>query len=216
MHLEILTVVHGSDKVTAGTAIDNGGMAVGDYLVMSSVAYKVTALDTSNEIATLDTPYQGSSGTVTDANADFITAANAAAGNWGIKITGVAQPFSLGKLHYRKVRWETTLDSDSFGTTTLTKSQAASEGNGTYNQIAELEWGLNGNHGEFLRMGEPNIHSFLQMALSTETGGYDTIEIVYKDTLENVVGHAVSKKHLILAPDDRKKYNWSLYGRCYQ
>lgn len=150
-----LAVVKGSKYVTASVDIDNGGLVVGDYLVISGVAYKVVALDTTNQVATLDTTYQGASNTaIADASVSFITAANAAAGNWGLKLTGRVVPFAAGTFPYRKVRFQTTLVED-FGNTTLTKSQGASEGQGEFEAVAELEWFVQGNE---------NVNSYLSNA----------------------------------------------------
>jgi len=191
------TVTNGSKFVTAATDVDNGGVVVGDYLTFSGIAYKVVAINVgSAQVAELDIPYQGTSGTVTDANASFITAANAALGNWGIKMTGVAQSFVVGKKHYYKMRWTTSLDASSFGTTVITNSVSANEGAGVYEQIAELEWFVNGNNSEFFRMGEPNIFPLTSMVANEP---YDLISIEFEDGRKDSLGYVNSPKVVTLA-----------------
>ena len=193
-----LAVVNGSKFVTAASDIDNGGAVVGDYLVISGVAYKIVAINVGGaEVAELDIPYQGATNSaVADASVGFITAANAALGNWGIKMTGVAQPFVVGKKHYYKMRWTTTLDSASFGATVITNSVSSNEGTGVYEQIAELEWFVNGNNSEFFRMGEPNIFPLNSMVANEP---YDVIDIEFEDGRTDSLGYVNSPKKVTLA-----------------
>ena len=187
------TVVHGSNVVSAATDVDNGGMVVGDYLVLSdgttASAYKVTAIDTVNNTATLDVPYQGASGTVTDGNSSFITATNARAGNWGIKLTGVAQTYTAGRSQYTpngKISWNYELQG--FGSdTTETASQAMTFGTGTYAQIAEMEEFLQGNEGSPFRnsLWGP-APSRRTDALSSET--YDVMRLEFLDEMQSNLG----------------------------
>lgn len=193
-----LAVVNGSKYVTAASDIDNGGAVVGDYLSILGVAYKIVAINVgSAQVAELDIPYQGATAAaVADASVGFITAANAALGNWGIKMTGIEQPFTVGKIHYKKVRWNVTLSTDSFGATTLTNTTSASEGVGQYEQIASLEWFINGNNGEFFRMGEPNIFGYTSMASDIT---YRTITIEFQDGRTDSMGYVNTPKVVTLA-----------------
>jgi hypothetical protein len=194
------TVTNGSNRVIAATDIDAVAV-VGDYFRIGGTntvapVYKIIALDTTNQVATLDTPYQGATGTVTEANTEVITAAQAAAATWGLKLTGVAQPFSKGKLKYNKVRWTTSLSTDGFGATVITNSATAKEGTGTYEQIAELEWFVSGNNGEIFRMGEPNI--FAQTSLVANEP-YDLINIEFEDGRKDSLGYVNTPKVVTLA-----------------
>jgi len=56
---------------------------------------------------------------------------------WGIKYTGKALSFTTGRFKYLKVAFDLTIQN--WGTTTITKDQEASKGNGTYEEVAELE-----------------------------------------------------------------------------
>lgn len=197
-----LAVVNGSKYVTAATDIDNSAttptMVVGDYLVISGIAYKVVGVNVGGaQVAELDIPYQGATdAAIADASVGFITAANAAAGNWGIKMTGVELGFTVGKLSYRKMRWVTTLNTDAFGATPITKSATATLGSGVYEQIAELEWFVNGNNGEFLRMGEPNLFSRVSLVADEP---YDLITINFYDERVDTLNHVTSPKVVTLA-----------------
>lgn len=194
-----LAVVNGSKYVTAATDIDAGPAAVGDYFSISGIAYKIVALNVggTTTVAELDIPYQGATdAAIADASILLISAAAAAAGNWGIKMTGVELGFTVGKLSYRKMRWVTTLNTDAFGATPITKSATATLGSGVYEQIAELEWFVNGNNGEFLRMGEPNLFSRVSLVADEP---YDLITINFYDERVDTLSHVTSPKVVTLA-----------------
>ena len=192
------TVVNGSKYVTAATDVDNGGAVAGDYLVLDGVAYKVIAFNVGGaEVAELDIPYQGDSGTVLDANASFITAANADLGDWGIKMTGKPLKFTVGKFNYRKAKWVTTLQD--FGTTAVTLSQGANPGVGTYEQAAELEFFYKANDGEYFRMGQPNI--FAAPVVTAVGTTYDAIIIDVAENGGNTTQNKRQKQYMLLIPN---------------
>ena len=131
-------------------------MAVGCYISILGVIYKIVAMDPTAETATLDFPYTGATNAaVADADVGFITEADAQGDAWGIKMTGKPLKFSVGKTNYKKANWKTTIQN--FGTTKVTESAGAYPGSGTYEQAAELEFFYKGNDGEYFRSGEPNI-----------------------------------------------------------
>ena len=201
-----ITVVKGSKYVTAATDIDNGGAVAGDYLVLDGVAYKVIAFNVGGaEVAELDIPYQGDSATIADADCSFITAANAvaAASDWGIKLTGVALKFSLGKVKYKKASWKTTLQD--FGTTKVTESVGSNPGKGTYEQAAELEFFYKGNDGEYFRMGEPNIFAAPKNVVAGQT--YDSIIIDVAENGGNTTQNKRQKQYMLLIPNTTP--NWA-------
>lgn len=182
-----LTVVHGSKNVTAATDISNGGMAVNDFMVIDGVAYKVTAIDSSNNIATLDQPYQGASGTVLDADASFITAANAASGNWGIKFTGVKRTnFVPGEQKHDVTRFEIQLPVG-WTSTEVTYDTAADKGIGTYEEVAEMEWLAQGNDGKKVMLGTP---LFKSRSAATDGTTYDRVIFTwYEDGYSNIISN---------------------------
>jgi hypothetical protein len=72
----------------------------------------------------------------------------------GIKMTGVARKFKRGVFKFSKVRFVITLED--FGATTVTRSQEANEGNGTWERSQELEWfASEAANGKVERIGTP-------------------------------------------------------------
>lgn len=194
----------GSKYITVtdvGSNTTVNAIAVGDYFragtAVTSPVYKVVAstVTTAGGVLTLDVPLQAAVNLVGNTS-EFITGALAAVANFGIKMTGIEQPFTVGKIHYKKVRWNVTLSTDSFGATTLTNSTSASEGVGQYEQIASLEWFINGNNGEFFRMGEPNIFGYTSMASDIT---YRTITIEFQDGRTDSMGYVNTPKVVTLA-----------------
>lgn len=206
-----LTVTYGSKYVSAATDATGGGdISVGDWIRIGTSAtealtdpiYEVVAIDAANDILTLDVPYQGDSGVIDDDFAHLVANADAASADWGLKLSGLAADFSKGKIKYKKVRWETQVDTtEGFGDgVNINNAQAATAGTGTVEIIGELEWFNVGNQGEFFRMGEPNIFDpTLLTDTSVAGGGYDMIDITFVN--DEVVGFQpnVSPKHLVLA-----------------
>lgn len=129
------TVTNGSKTVTFSGSGHN--FAVGDVIRIGGATgtypvFLVAAV--SGATVTLDSAYQGTSGTVANANIGEMSSIT----SWGLKFTGKALTFSVGLFKYIKVAFDVTLQD--FGTTTVTDSQTASRGNGTYEEVAELEY----------------------------------------------------------------------------
>jgi hypothetical protein len=197
---ETVTVTKGSKVISIATDYDyNTGtdLVVGDFIriadsdatvALTDAVYKVEVINANasgtTDFITLDRPYQGATGTRTTGNnsTQAITVAQGAAANWGVGLTGQDLDWKLGKIQDKIAKWKLNLDSDAFGATTLTNSAVATLGTGTYHQVAELEWFLNGNNGELYRAGEPNVNSYTQMALSTETYDIVTINLTKSET----------------------------------
>jgi hypothetical protein len=192
------TIVNGEQYVTVGTNSQyntNVELAVGDYIrinntstttgcAVTNMIYKVIEL-TSGTVFKVDRPIEAATGTyptlISGANkggrVTVLTAAKVAASDLGIKLTGVARTFSVGKTPYSKVQFEIGLDSvSSFGTTPVTYSTKMSLGQGTYEQVAELEWNLLGND------GNPYPGDFMwtaARALAVSGGTYNLVGINY-------------------------------------
>ena len=150
--VDTVTFTKGSKFFTA-TDIDdataNAALAVGDVIVIgtttTSPRYVITAIDAATNIGTLDVPFAGEDYSAVDTNFKRIAAAGVDALTWGLKLTGIAKTWALGKFPYNKVMWETSMEG--FGTTEVTKSVKAYRGVGTPEQIAEAEWFAQGNEG---------------------------------------------------------------------
>jgi hypothetical protein len=191
-----ITFVKGEQYVTVATNTNYGAtggssaLAVGDYVRLSDDTttkgclvtdgiYKVTEL-TSTTVFKVDRPIEEESMSavaVALVPAGVLTAAKMATANLGIKLSGVARAFTVGKGPWTKVAFEVGLDSaSSFGTTPVTYSTKMTLGQGNYEQIAELEWGLLGND------GNPYPGDFMwtaARALATSGKTYDQISITY-------------------------------------
>ena len=191
----------GSDEV-------NATVVAGDYLragtAVTSPVYKIVTVTSGTGTTPagtamtleLDVPFQGATTSIAIGSTEYITAALVAAGDMGIKMTGIAQPFTVGKVHYKKVRWTLGLSADSFGATTVTHSVIPTEGAGQYEQIASLEWFITGNNGEFFRMGEPNIFPFTSMVSNIT---YRTITVDFQDGRTDSLGYVNTPKVVTLA-----------------
>ena len=193
-----VTIVKGEYYITCGTNKQydtSSALAVGDYVRINHVStttgcgvtnqiYKVMEL-TSATVFKVDRPVEAPSGSyptlISGANKGaritVLTAAKMATADLGIKLTGLARTFALGKGPYSKVSFEVGLDSvSSFGTTPVTYTTKMSLGQGTYEQVAALEWNLLGND------GNPYPGDFMwsaARAMAVSGGTYNLVSINY-------------------------------------
>jgi len=198
-----LTATKGSKYVAATGATLGTDFSVG-YLVRfgaatSSPCYLVTAVDATNKVLTLSNPYSGTSGSFSGAGAQFITTAGIAAANFGVKLSGLAKKWSLLKFQWEKQRFAVLLRN--FGATALTTPTGAYEGDGNYQQVAELEAFCQGNE-----VGTPQrSQSFGPIAIDYRTdytfnNAYSLVNITYKDTMTTDLGQSAdSWKELVVA-----------------
>lgn len=178
------------DSVTVSYAgTDASNTVVGDYLRVGGTTtafpvYKIAAIDTTANTVTLDKPFAGDSATVLVASMEVITAAQAAAANCGIKLTGIARKFALKQgIRYRKARWIATLQG--FGTTTVTNSVRSFLGSGTYEQVAEEDQFGDSIFGNKYSRIDPRY----QPNLYAEVGGtYGIVTITWESKGSPVIG----------------------------
>jgi hypothetical protein len=121
-------------------------IVAGDYLrvgaATTDAVYKVTAVTagtaTTPATMTLDVAFQGESVDIAYGSTDFITAAAAAAAEWGVKITGLPASFDVNKFrNYYANRFTATIsDTD----TLVTLNTGAQNGNGVWQQVALDEY----------------------------------------------------------------------------
>jgi len=121
---ETVTVTKGQKTISIATDYDyNTGtdIAVGDFIriadsdaavALTDAVYKVISISANvaggtQDIVELDRPYQGATGTRTHANdsTQAITAAQGAAADWGVFMTGTAKDHVVGKEFYGVVRY---------------------------------------------------------------------------------------------------------------
>lgn len=166
------------------------------------VIYRAAATTSSAATFTLDQPWQGPTcyfyeGTTVGKNVGVLTATGA----YGIKCTGVARTnFVPGVFKYMKNRFKLLMTVDGVSsTTTITYSQVANEGQGTYEQIAELEWFASGNFINYAkRVAEPGDDTMRATAVSTTR--YETIVLhVYDDNdVATLTGASPKSVHEII------------------
>lgn len=190
-----LTAENGRNTILAATDVD-AVLAVGDYIRLGTVAgaaltdgaYKITSFDTTNEIMTIDQPFQGTSGTYTEANCDYIAAATAASADAGIKVSGLPTEYNPGIIKYSKVEFENLLKAG-WGTTDTSTTSVPSKGTGTYEEISEVEWFLKGNRGEPWRVG-----NYPKDTVLTSVAGktYEQINFRYEDRNATTIDRQVS------------------------
>jgi len=134
---------------------------------------------------------------------EVIVAANAATADFGIKLEGVALPHRVGKLHadLQPVIFDATVEG--FGSTQNQVTTAATAGNGTEKQVKELEFFCQGNEGDIMRMGEPNIFD-----LRTEASGtYDFLDVSTVETSTNsIVNGPIRKRFTLAIPSTTPNY----------
>ena len=179
-----------------GTTPPNAGavVSVGDYLRFGTATtdpvYEVVAIDATNDIITLNMPYQGDSGTVAEASAEYIAAADAASAAAGITLTALSttSAFEPGVIRYDFTEFDLELKDD-FGSTNLTDLTTPSLGSGTYWEVAQNEWFLKGNRGEPWRVG--NYPKDLSLE-ATEGKTYDQISFSYVDKNAQTIDRDVS------------------------
>ncbi len=212
------TITKGSKVFSVATALTYNGtastLAVGDFLRIAANAsvtdlatnnsttrayavYKVTAI---NSLAvTVDRPIDHMTANITVlADADdaiqVIPAATGIAADWGVVLYGSEQDFTVGKKAYKKVDWESSIEGTD--NTTKTSITAVSAGINVYEQIAEMEWFLQGNEGNFYRASYPVMEN---PRAEVEDTGYETIEIIYNTTVPGLINTTPNRKVLTIA-----------------
>ena len=181
---------------------DGSSVAVGDYIRVGHATtktypvYKVAAITgaaTTTIVLELDVPYQGTSEAIAAASVGVLPTANL--GTFGIKMTGQKRAFVKGVFNADSyLTWDTILQD--FGSTVVTKSQAASKGVGTYEWVAEKEFEFQMNNNPY-RLAQP-LPSYKADASSSSTYGIFVIQ--YKDEMDTALGgQADSIKTLYIA-----------------
>lgn len=191
-----------------------GTLAVGDYVRFGTVTdetagvYKVTSLNTGS--FTLDTAFQGVTGTFTAANASVVVPVTTSLTNtgWGIRLRGLPQKlWQEGVFRYEISKWISTVE-NAGGTTVASPYTVGAEGSGSYYQIAEEEWfclwaqGL----GSSAYQQIPNL-TFVKNAVST--GEYSMLCLEWSDVAggTDVINNPIVYKQLNIAVDELTRTN---------
>ena len=196
------TVVNGSKWFSVGTNLNTTAgpaVVVGDYIrfgltvsgvpTVNSAVYKVVEISGLN--VKLDRNVTELSGAYTQGNhaTQVITAATAllAANKWGISLTGndANAPFEVGKYGANLVYFSVGISTD-FQTTEVRLTQTPFIGDGTYKQIATLDWELSFNGKEKYRIAEYPV-TFTPSILTSDTIGY-VYTLTFKEDSTDVIG----------------------------
>lgn len=159
-------------NVAAAPATVAVTIATGDAI---PVKYKVAATATAAATFTLDNPWQGPTGYTYNGTTEATHSGEATltSDTWGLKLTGVKQPFNKVTDRVDKVAFD-VLSAD-FGTLTEYKAVLPTLGSGTYQQIAALEvfdqWS---DRGVLVSAYPPTVYS----AEATSGVGYDQITLI--------------------------------------
>jgi hypothetical protein len=194
-----LTIVAG-DYLRIGTAAGVAGTPV-----VTSDVYRVEEV-ISATVVRVDRPVAVASGTYNDVAAYEIevipaATAEAAAVKWGVRLTGndANAPFEPGMFGPNLITFSVGVSTD-FGTTDVRLTTTPSQGQGTYQQLAQLDWELQANGREKYRIAE-------HLVSSTEniTSG-DTITHVrvfnFKDTSTDALGNVAESYMTLMIGSD--------------
>lgn len=211
------TVVQYATTFTATNSGEYGtnvAPVVGDYVRFGSIGggtaltdavYRITALSLASTTMTftVDRPIQVATGTYATATADAEIIPAASLLNFGIKCTGVANPFQVGKWKWFVTEFE--IQTQDCGTTTITYTTAANQGKGYGAQIQEEQYLLQGNWGNKYRADE-YAPSFINDAV--ETTQYNMINFGYRmDGGEQLGFRVTSPAEVMIALADNTSNN---------
>lgn len=161
-------------------------IATGDAI---PVKYKIGATATNSATFELDEPWQGETGYVYEGTTEAtnIGIATLTSDTWGLKFTGVKQPFNPQVDENVKISFEVL--TDSFGAYgTEYKAVKPTKGQGTYEEVAQLEAYTQGNETWYRNSDYPATNYRREGVAGTGGVGYDVISVTFK----NQVGFAAS------------------------
>lgn len=170
------TVSLGSRTVTMSTTTS---IVAGDYIrfgtAVTDPVYKVASQTGSGANLVLDVPFQGPD--ATGLTTEYITAANAASSDFGIKMTGVEQQFVLDSRPVDKVQFFVGV-SNSLGAASATPvvtEVASTYGHGTYALVTTQQADSSRNAGDFYGYA---IYPYRQPMITTVNGQhYSTLNV---------------------------------------
>ena len=189
---EVIDVIVAGDYLRAGTA--------------TTVAlYKVTAVTagtaTTPATITLDTPFQGASVDVAYGSTEFVTAAAAAAAEWGVVITGKESPFDVNRFrNYYSNRFTATFSNVS---TLVSHTQGAFDGVGVWQKVAMDEYMTYGFEGQNDMLGTPPTarYAFTQSAATTgaiDTNKYSAYQLSFTESISSLMSDNTAKGSVII------------------
>jgi ribosomal protein L23 len=197
-----VSVVKGSKTITTTVP---GDFAVGGLVRLgtatTAAVYKINSIVGS--VITLDSPVTATTQTFAIAAAESVSAANAIAASFGIKMTGIASTHVTGKLHGDLLPRYFDVTVENFRSTPAVLVTKPYAGTGTQTQVQELEWFCQGNEGDFYRIGEPNL--FPKRAEAT--GNYDLIHLTIQELYTgSMITNPVHKTYTLAIPETAPNY----------
>ena len=207
-----VTATQGSKLVTFGTDVDAVAV-VGDYIrfdesaggapATTDAVYRVVAMDTTNEIMTLDRPFSSASQAATaQGNAVIIDAATAAGAECGVRLTGVAADFDVNAFRdYYANRFTVTFSDP---TTAVTHIQGAFNGNGMFQQVAMDEYMSYGYEGQNDMLATPPRLRDQEVKIPGVGGvtavdaKYSAVNIAWEEGIDGLVSLAKGKGNVVI------------------
>lgn len=198
-----LAATNGSLFVSA-TVSGSAEFAVGDYVrfgtATTAPVYKVAAVSATG--ITLDSPYVGTTGTFAAGAAEYITAALAAAANFGVRMTGNVDAFDVNQWRdYYANRF--TVSFSNVGTL-ITHVQGAFNGNGVWQQVAMDEYLSYGYEGENNQLAVPSIPRDQTVKIpgiggNTDlTSKYSCLNIAWEESISGLVSMDGGKGNVVV------------------
>ena len=175
-------------------------LSVGDLLKISTAktngVYKVTAVANlgggagTTPTITLNYPYQEATATVARGTCARITAADAAASEMGVRMTGIESAFDVASFRNYYVNRFTATFSDT--STTVTALTGANTGSGTWQQVAMdeyMNWGFEGQGAlgtpPITRESTVKIPGVGGIAADGTTARYSTFNIAWTEDIND-------------------------------
>lgn len=198
-----LNVVEGSKYFTVADIDDattDAALAVGDLLrigtAVTDPVYRVASINATTNTGSFEVEYQGATASYTqDTGYGVVRVANIA--DAGLKLTGVDRAFKAGFFKSAVVRWKTTIDFGDTATATVSEVTGASEGQGTYQQMASLEKELQADESVYRVFAESGVVPRAQI-----TGAlYDLVVVEHDGVIQSGGGtyDVKSPKQLAIA-----------------
>jgi hypothetical protein len=196
------TVANGSKGVTLVAAPTTAWVA-GDFIrfgtAVTDPVYKIASISGTSVI--LASPYTGDTGT--SVTIEFTDAATAAAGDFGVTVTGIAAPFNVNTFRdYYANRFTATF---SDATTLVTATVGARNGNGVWQQVAMDEYMSYGYEGENNQLAVPSIPRDQEVKIPGVTSGataltskYSCLNIAWEEDIRGLVSMDGGKGNVVL------------------
>lgn len=213
-----IVFTNGSKRVSGWADVDdattNDALAVGDYLRIGTAAtdpvYKIASIDATNDVLVLDAPFTGTTVTLNDTGLRVIPAADAVSLACGLKLSGVAQDWTLDRYNFENITFETL---DPTGKLGVTNSQSSKRGAGTYKEVAEAEFFYVTSDGSMDALKTPPTEFPRSLLASSTIGGYDLWVISWSDASNSgIFSGTFGKTVMVAVPTDRGEAAYAATG----